>query len=665
MQKFILPKNKIIKEFTMKKMGFYMTLVNKFSDKKEINNSNLSVNNDGNNEFKNEDNINNRKDYNNKPYRRDRNRNDNRNFSENGNYRRDRYQNNNNNNNNDGNYERNDGNYNGYAQRRYRNNDNNRNNYSNRSERMMEINADTIWGKRYNRNGYIDSNIHHRTHKLFELANKNSETTSSEEKELIYDNEVFKELNVYFQNKPVIMKEELGKTINEFNSIDDYDLEDILKQNLKKMKINKLAPIQHRVLSLCKEKKDIIGCAQTGSGKTLAFLLPLINNMLRSGPPEFKHGFEHEHLINGMSYPTSLIISPTRELANQIYDECLKLCYNTGIVPAVVFGGERREIQNMQIEKGVDIVIATPGRLIDFLNYNLKLKYVETLVLDEADMMLDLGFEEQLHQIMSSFDLPHKSKRKNLFFSATFESEIISIANDFLNEYFFIGNKDKAFTLNKKIEQNFIYIEGERISTILDIMNKNKNSKIMLFTNSKIDCKSINEILQKNGFNSCAIHGDCEQNQRMRMLNNFKNGSCNILCATDVASRGLDISNVDLVVNYEVPQNIDAYVHRIGRTGRKGKDGQVITLLSNLSQYNTTKELKKLLIKENINHSSDVDLCLEKCDKRPMKNMRSKGYNNRRDNNWDNRDRNFNNNSRSFNENSRNFFDRNSNSYKH
>lgn len=532
-----------------------------------------------------------------------------------------------------------------YNQRRninYRNNDN----FDRYQHKGPMTDADTIWGKRYFRNGYLDSYIHHKTHKLFEIFNNINDNSTSEEKNLIYDDEVFKDLAVYLNNKPVQFKEEIGKSISDINSIDNYEFHDIIKQNLKKMKINKIAPIQHRVLSLTNTDKDVIGCAQTGSGKTLAFLLPMIDKMLKEGPPEYKEEFMHEHLIKGMSYPTSLIITPTRELANQIYDECLKLCYNTGIVPVVLFGGEKKDIQNQHVERGADIVIATPGRLIDFLNTNLKLKFVNTLVLDEADMMLDLGFEEQLHQIMGSYDLPHKSKRKNLFFSATFEKEIISIANDFLNEYYFIGNINKAFTLNKRIEQSFTYIEGERISTLIEYINNHKDSKIIVFTNSKEDCKNISNILTKNGINTSQIHGDFDQNQRMRMLNNFKSGKSNILCATDVASRGLDISNVDLIINYEVPQSIDSYVHRIGRTGRKGKDGKVITFLSNLSKFVIVREIKYLLQKENIDISPDLETCLQKCDKKSKSyrgnsnNNRDSNVNGRSDRGFSNRNRN-------------------------
>lgn len=531
-----------------------------------------------------------------------------------------------------------------YNQRRYRNN----NNFDRYQYNGPNIDADTIWGKRYSRNGYLDSYVHHKTHKLFEVFNNINENSTPEEKNLIYDDEVFNDLTVYLNNKPVKFKEEIGKSLNDMNSIDNYDFHEIIKQNLKKMKINKIAPIQHRVLSLSNTDKDVIGCAQTGSGKTLAFLIPIIDKMLKEGPPEYKEKFIHEHLIKGMSYPTSLIITPTRELANQIYDECLKLCYNTGIVPVVLFGGEKKDLQNQHVERGADIVIATPGRLIDFLNTNLKLKFVDSLVLDEADMMLDLGFEEQLHQLMGSYDLPHKSKRKNLFFSATFEKEIISIANDFLNEYYFIGNINKAFTLNKKIEQSFTYIEGERISKLLEIVNNYKDSKMIVFTNSKDDCKNINNILIRNGINSSAIHGDFDQSQRMRMLNDFKSGRSNILCATDVASRGLDISNVDLIINYEVPQTIDSYVHRIGRTGRKGKDGKVVTFLSNLSSFVVVREMKNLLQKENIEISPDIDICLKNCD-RKSKPMRGNSNRNSNFNGRNNRSFSNSNNNNSFN----------------
>ena len=367
----------------------------------------------------------------------------------------------------------------------------------------------------------------------------------------------------------------------------------IIQDNLSTLQFNQMTSIQNLSIPIILEGIDLVGCAQTGSGKTLSYLLPISILLYSNNYP----------LINKkkrISYPLLLIIVPTRELAIQIYYEALKLLYQTEIIPVCVYGGADYSNQIADLREGCDILIGTPGRLINFLEKEfISLDMCEFLVIDEADKMMDMGFEPDIRKIVEDFDL--SDDRQTLMFSATFPKIVLRIMETFLkgNFYFintgnFLGENESA---NVNVEQRLFFIKSGKINDKLMVLHKILqiiNGKTLVFVNTKKDTSGLKNFLEGKNYNVNDIHGDKNMEERRKVLNDFIKGKLMLLIATDVASRGLDIPQVDYVINFDLPNNINSYVHRIGRTGRCGKEGKAFSLVMP-NDCNLFKDLYNIL----------------------------------------------------------------------
>ena len=341
-------------------------------------------------------------------------------------------------------------------------------------------------------------------------------------------------------------------------SFDQLNLAWPLKQALTKMNFTTPTPIQAQAIPLVFEKKDLIGCAQTGTGKTAAFSIPAI-----------------QHLIENPD-ATVLVLVPTRELAEQVYTVMKQMTVCAPVKMACVIGGTGMRTQMMALRHGARIVVATPGRLIDHLGQgNARLGNVSYLVLDEADRMLDMGFAGQLEQILKH--LP--KQRQTLLFSATLPPNILALAKKFLTEpaQVTVGNPNQAAPL---IDQKVMMTEQpKKNDLLLDVINERKGS-ILIFARTKSRTERINKFLESYGVDCDRIHGDRSQAQRQRAIDGLRKNTIRVLVATDIASRGIDVSHIEHVVNYDLPMDPEDYVHRIGRTGRNGKTGEALSFVT-------------------------------------------------------------------------------------
>ena len=376
-----------------------------------------------------------------------------------------------------------------------------------------------------------------------------------------------------------------------FNQIPQ--IPNIIQSNLSLLQFNQMTSIQKLSIPVILENIDLVGCAQTGSGKTLAYLLPISILLYSNNYP----------IINQrkrISYPLLLIIVPTRELAIQIYNESLKLLYKTKIIPVCIYGGDDYSNQIADLREGCDILIGTTGRLINFLEKEfISLDMCKFLVIDEADKMMDMGFEPDLRKIIDEFDL--NFDRLTLMFSATFPKSVLRIMETFLKGDFyfintgnFLGENESA---NVNVEQRLFYIKSGKFNDKLIVLHKILqiiNGKTLVFVNTKKDTSGLKNFLDGKNYNVNDIHGDKKMEERRKVLNDFIKGKLMLLIATDVASRGLDIPQVDYVINFDLPNNINSYVHRIGRTGRCGKDGKAFSLVMP-NDCNLFKDLYNIL----------------------------------------------------------------------
>ena len=356
---------------------------------------------------------------------------------------------------------------------------------------------------------------------------------------------------------------------------------------------------------------DLVGCAQTGSGKTLAYLITSVSFLFndKEGILEIPKIKSKSSYSNFISYPLILIILPTRELALQTFDECIKLLYKTYINTVVVYGGEKTFAQKRELKEGCDIVIGTPGRLIQFLDEgDISLTQVKYLIIDEADKLLDMGFEEDINHIL--FDFNWSDSHNTFLMSATFPKKVLNMVGRTMkkNNYSFIthgnylGEKEDA---NGNVKQRFYLIESsyhsnifnKKIEALLGLLEL-LDGKTLIFANKKDDVKEIAYAVEDYGYGIVSLYGDMDMNQRKFSLNEFKSGNVNLMVASDVASRGLDIPEVSYVINFDMPPNIDIYVHRIGRTGRVGNQGNSLTLLTREDNY-LFRPLFELLSKTN------------------------------------------------------------------
>jgi len=379
----------------------------------------------------------------------------------------------------------------------------------------------------------------------------------------------------------------------------DLPLSEGLQKALKAEGYTVPTPIQAEAIPSILQGCDIIGCAQTGTGKTAAFALPILE-LLASEPiidKEDKNDKRHK----GRKKPIrALILSPTRELAQQIGDSFTAYGRFTGLTNTVIYGGVAQSKQEQAMRNGVDILVATPGRLLDLMNQRIvSLASVSIVVLDEADHMLDMGF---IHDIRSIIDaLP--AKRQSLLFSATMPPEIERLAKDMLNDAKRIA-VDPISSSAKPVEQLVYFVDRKKkIDLLLRLMDTLPMTAVLVFSRTKHGADRIAKDLNKEGVPSEVIHGDKTQSSRLRALNRFKEKRSRVLVATDIAARGIDVEQLPYVVNYDLPDAAETYVHRIGRTGRAGLTGVAISFCSN-DQQDVFRQIKKIVGKDTIKSMS-------------------------------------------------------------
>ncbi|MBV5304067.1 MAG: DEAD/DEAH box helicase [Chlorobium sp.] len=341
-------------------------------------------------------------------------------------------------------------------------------------------------------------------------------------------------------------------------------------------------PIQAEAIPIILQGTDLLGCAQTGTGKTAAFAIPILQLL---GANKI---YDRKRKIR------SLIVTPTRELAIQIGESFNAYGRHTGLTNTVIFGGVNQNPQTASLIKGVDIVIATPGRLLDLLNQGfLSLRDVEILVLDEADRMLDMGF---IHDVKKILALVPK-KRQSLFFSATMPPEIVKLAATILHNPSKVSVTPVSSTVDI-INQSIYFVDkGNKSALLVDILQDKSIKTALVFTRTKHGADKVVKLLDRHHIKAEAIHGNKAQNARQRALTNFKSQTTRILVATDIAARGIDVDDLEYVINYEMPNISETYVHRIGRTGRAGAKGTALSFCD-AEEKEYLRDIEKLIAKK-------------------------------------------------------------------
>ncbi|KAG9309890.1 putative DED1-ATP-dependent RNA helicase [Chiua virens] len=383
------------------------------------------------------------------------------------------------------------------------------------------------------------------------------------------------------------------------NAFTNPPLDTVLLENISFARYATPTPVQKYSIPIVAANRDLMACAQ--ASKTGGFLFPILSASFASGP----HAPPSETPQMGYSrgrkaYPTALILAPTRELVSQIHEEARKFAYRSWVRPAVVYGGADISQQLRQIERGCDLLSATPGRLVDLIERGrISLANIRYLVLDEADRMLDMGFEPQIRRIVQGEDMPGIQDRQTLMFSATFPRDIQMLARDFLKDYVFLS-VGRVGSTSENITQKIEYVEDhDKRSVLLDLLaSEPPGGLTLVFVETKRMADMLSDFLVANHLLATSIHGDRSQRERELALQTFRTGRTPFLVATAVAARGLDIPNVTHVINYDLPSDIDDYVHRIGRTGRAGNTG-VSTAFFNRGNKNIVRDLVELLREAN------------------------------------------------------------------
>jgi ATP-dependent RNA helicase RhlE len=357
-------------------------------------------------------------------------------------------------------------------------------------------------------------------------------------------------------------------------------IEPILK-SLKEEGYTIPTPIQVQAIPIVLRGTDLIGCAQTGTGKTAAFAVPILQLLSNNKK------FDRKRKIR------SLIVTPTRELAIQIEESFIAYGRHTGLTSTVVFGGVNQNPQTSALRNGVDILVATPGRLLDLMNQGyISLKEIEIFVLDEADRMLDMGFIHDVRKIIAA--LPQK--RQSLFFSATMPPEIVKLAGSIVYKPVKVEVTPSASTV--EIVNQFVYFidKGNKNALLLELLKDEKIKTALVFTRTKYGADKVVRVLKNKNISAEAIHGNKAQNARQRALSSFKSQKTRVLVATDIAARGIDVDDLEYVINYEIPNISETYVHRIGRTGRAGANGTAISFCD-AEEKAYLKDIEKLITK--------------------------------------------------------------------
>lgn len=346
----------------------------------------------------------------------------------------------------------------------------------------------------------------------------------------------------------------------------DYRISETLKVNLEKIGWKRPTDIQFKTIPHIINGEDVLAIAQTGTGKTAAFAIPIISNI-----HEYKRNASDSRGVK------CLVMVPTRELAIQITEVFNQISKHTKVKVMSLFGGVEQDLQISTLKKGVDVVIATPGRMFDLASQgHLNLRNVETLILDEADHMLDLGFVKDIEDVIER--LP--KKRQTLFFSATINDKIKKLAYSFVRNAIRIQISPKD-PVSKNVNHKLAFVEMDDKRFFLEnLIKEREGQKILVFVRTKVRAERVHKAMERVAIKTLTIHGDKDQKDRMKVLEDFKKGKANILIATDVTARGIDIQGVECVVNYDLPDHPENYVHRVGRTGRGTSKGDAITFCS-------------------------------------------------------------------------------------
>ncbi len=364
-------------------------------------------------------------------------------------------------------------------------------------------------------------------------------------------------------------------------SFQSLELHPLLLSSLAKLGFDYCTPIQAQTLPLALAGQDLAGQAQTGTGKSAAFLLATMQRLLthpRVGPE---------------GQPRAFILAPTRELAVQIHTDAVGLGADTGLKLAVCYGGTGYEAQRQAISDGVDILIGTPGRLIDYYKQDVySLKHIEVVVLDEADRMFDLGFIADIRYLLRR--MPAPAQRKNYLFSATLSHRVLELAYEHMNSPTKVEVEPEQVTA-ERVRQALIHVANDdKLPLLVGLLRHHAPLRSLVFVNTKRGAEEVENTLKANGFEAATLSGDVPQNKRLRLLEEFKEGKLPILVATDVAARGLHIPAVTHVINYDLPQDAEDYVHRIGRTARAGQSGDAISLCCETYVY-SLPEIEKYI----------------------------------------------------------------------
>lgn len=398
-------------------------------------------------------------------------------------------------------------------------------------------------------------------------------------------------------------------------TFDELNIAEPILRAVREKGYDEPTPIQQQAIPVVLRGKDIFGIAQTGTGKTAAFAIPILQTLReeklcntkqeqaltepqttvdealagKKGRHSRLHGGRREQRV-----VRALVITPTRELALQI-DECFTdYGKYTGLCHTAIFGGVKQGPQTEKLRRGVDILIATPGRLLDLIGQGeVKLDGLTHLVLDEADRMLDMGFIADIRRLLSL--LP--KKRQTLFFSATMPAPVVALSKGILTEPVRVEVTPESSTIDT-VDQCIYFVEKpDRKGLLVSVLKKEVDKSVLIFSRTKHGADNISRILKKAGINSTAIHGDKSQVQRQRALSDFKSGKVKVMVATDIAARGIDIKELGMVINYDLPDVVETYVHRIGRTGRAGAAGTALTFCSQ-DDHLMVKDIQKLVGKQ-------------------------------------------------------------------
>tara|TARA_B110000503_G_C7162266_1_gene420186 strand:+ start:2946 stop:4208 length:1263 start_codon:yes stop_codon:yes gene_type:complete len=338
-------------------------------------------------------------------------------------------------------------------------------------------------------------------------------------------------------------------------------------------------PIQEQSIPILLKKKDLLGCAQTGTGKTAAFTIPILQHLATEKQTSQRRQIK------------SLIVTPTRELALQIEENIKEYGKYTNIKSTVIFGGVNQNPQVTRLRQGIDILVATPGRLLDLMNQGfISLRDVEYFVLDEADQMLDMGFIHDIKKLLVK--LP--KERQSLFFSATMPPAIVSLSKEILGNPERVTIQPEQTTAERVGQSLYMVSNADKIKLLVDLIEERNAKSVLVFSRTKHGANKVVKLLEIEDINAAAIHGNKTQAARVKALDGFKDGSIKVLVATDIAARGIDVSELELVVNYDLPNIPETYVHRIGRTGRAEASGEAVSFCS-AEERSWLRDIQKLI----------------------------------------------------------------------